>query len=178
VSARIKIIPGTQAEGSDSAALAASFHLTNPAPDPFDTPVDRAIVERCLAQIAAWRGPMPPWPAVSDCRPSYVIELQGGGDGDIRKLRAILTRLLRDHDFRCIGAREVCAAPLASPSREVPRRAPAAVRITREGKAWLVVVGAHGWLHGDERSALADARWLASNFGLPIRRRGKREGAS
>jgi hypothetical protein len=50
------------------------------------------------------------------------------------------------------------------------RRAPAAVRITREGRAWLVGVGAHGWLHGDEASALGDARWLSQNFGLPIRR--------
>ena len=59
----------------------------------------------------------------------------------------------------------------ASPLHDVPCRAPAAVCITREDKAWLVVAGAHGWLHGDERSALDDARWLADNFGgLPIRR--------
>jgi hypothetical protein len=44
------------------------------------------------------------------------------------------------------------------------------VRVMREGPAWLVVVRSHGWLHGDERGALDDARWLADNFGLPIRR--------
>jgi hypothetical protein len=27
----------------------------------------------------------------------------------------------------------------------------------------------HGWLHGDRRSALEDAHWLAWNLGLPIR---------
>jgi hypothetical protein len=50
------------------------------------------------------------------------------------------------------------------------RRAPVAVRVTREGQAWLVIVGNHGWLHGDESSALDDACWLAHNFDLPIRR--------
>jgi hypothetical protein len=64
-------------------------------------------------------------------------------------------------------------SPSASPLHDVPRRAPAAVRITREGKAWLVIVGAHGWLHGDERAARDDARWLSKNFGLPIRASGR-----
>jgi hypothetical protein len=45
-----------------------------------------------------------------------------------------------------------------------------AVRVMREGPAWLVVVRSHGWLHGDERGALDDAAWLSQNFGLPIRR--------
>jgi hypothetical protein len=34
---------------------------------------------------------------------------------------------------------------------------------------WLVLVGAHGWLHGDYDTAVEDARWLARNNGLPIR---------
>lgn len=36
---------------------------------------------------------------------------------------------------------------------------------------WLVLAPrGNGWLHGDRRSALADARWLSSNLGgLPIR---------
>jgi hypothetical protein len=39
----------------------------------------------------------------------------------------------------------------------------------RGGDGWLTLVGAHGWLHGDRRSALADAHWLRWNLGLPIR---------
>jgi hypothetical protein len=75
-----------------------------------------------------------------------------------------------------MGWPDLVPSPPASPRHDVPCRAPAAVRILREDAGWLVVAGAHGWLHGDEPGALADARWLAGNFGLPIRRRGKREG--
>jgi hypothetical protein len=39
----------------------------------------------------------------------------------------------------------------------------------RDGAGWLVLAGAHGWLHGDRRSALADAQWLRWNLRLPIR---------
>jgi hypothetical protein len=35
---------------------------------------------------------------------------------------------------------------------------------------WVVLApGNHGWVHGDEQSAQADAAWLAKNFDLPIR---------
>jgi hypothetical protein len=34
---------------------------------------------------------------------------------------------------------------------------------------WLVLARGHGWLHGDRRSALEDAEWLARNLGFPIR---------
>ena len=34
---------------------------------------------------------------------------------------------------------------------------------------WYVIVRSHGWLHGDRRSAIADARWLSRNYGLPVR---------
>jgi hypothetical protein len=34
---------------------------------------------------------------------------------------------------------------------------------------WFVLAGAHGWLHGDQKHAIDDARWLARNFGFPIR---------
>ena len=46
-----------------------------------------------------------------------------------------------------------------------------AILIVRErgGDGWLVLAGAHGWLYGDRRSALKDARWLRWNLGLPIR---------
>ena len=33
---------------------------------------------------------------------------------------------------------------------------------------WLVLHGAHGWLHGDYGDAIADAQWLAANLGFPI----------
>jgi uncharacterized membrane protein YphA (DoxX/SURF4 family) len=49
-----------------------------------------------------------------------------------------------------------------------PRRS-AAVWLTREGPAWLVLARDHGWLHGDYYSALADAVWLAGNLGLAVR---------
>jgi hypothetical protein len=52
-----------------------------------------------------------------------------------------------------------------------PSRRFAAVLVCRqrEGEGWLVCARDHGWLHGDRRSALTDAHWLAWNLGLPIR---------
>jgi hypothetical protein len=39
----------------------------------------------------------------------------------------------------------------------------------RDGGGWLVCARDHGWVHGDQRSALVDAHWLAWNLGLPVR---------
>jgi hypothetical protein len=50
-----------------------------------------------------------------------------------------------------------------------PTRHSACVWIMREGAAWLVRAGAHGWLHGSHYEALADAYWLSRNLGLPVR---------
>lgn len=51
-----------------------------------------------------------------------------------------------------------------------PMRRAACVRLLREtGGAWLVLALEHGWLHGDRRSAFADAQWLGRNLGLPVR---------
>jgi hypothetical protein len=52
-----------------------------------------------------------------------------------------------------------------------PLRRIAAVLICKErdGVGWLVCARDHGWIHGDRRSALADAHWLAWNLGLPVR---------
>jgi hypothetical protein len=51
-----------------------------------------------------------------------------------------------------------------------PRRASAVfVCEERAGDGWLVLARDHGWLHGDRRAALEDARWLSRNFHLPIR---------
>jgi hypothetical protein len=51
-----------------------------------------------------------------------------------------------------------------------PPRSAHCIRLLPEaGGAWLVLAREHGWLHGDRRAALADARWLARNLGLPVR---------
>jgi hypothetical protein len=36
---------------------------------------------------------------------------------------------------------------------------------------WLVLAGEHGWSHGDYDAARDEARWMARNLGLPIRRK-------
>jgi hypothetical protein len=46
-----------------------------------------------------------------------------------------------------------------------PRQAPFAVHIKREDTAWLVVCRGHGWLFGDRRQAVREARALAGGFG-------------
>ena len=49
-----------------------------------------------------------------------------------------------------------------------------AIRVIRaDSGAWLVLAGSHGWLHGDQNSAITDAKWLAENYGLPIRNIGQ-----
>jgi hypothetical protein len=51
-----------------------------------------------------------------------------------------------------------------------PMRCAACIRLMHEADgAWLVLAYSHGWLHGDRRAALADARWLGRNLGLPVR---------
>lgn len=51
-----------------------------------------------------------------------------------------------------------------------PARNVAAIFISEAAEGgWLVCARDHGWLHGDRRSALVDAHWLAWNLGLPIR---------
>jgi hypothetical protein len=51
----------------------------------------------------------------------------------------------------------------------LPPRRCAAVWVLARDDGWLVLARGHGWLHGDRRSALAEARWLAWNLGgLPI----------
>jgi hypothetical protein len=39
----------------------------------------------------------------------------------------------------------------------------------RDGQGWLTLAGAHGWLFGSYEAAMAEAKWLAHNFNLPIR---------
>jgi hypothetical protein len=50
-----------------------------------------------------------------------------------------------------------------------PPRRSAAVWIMRDGKAWIVIAGAHGWEHGSRQAADHDAQWLGRNLSLPIR---------
>jgi hypothetical protein len=50
-----------------------------------------------------------------------------------------------------------------------PPRRMAAVWMLPLPDSWLVLHGDHAWLHGDRRSALADAHWLGLNLGLPVR---------
>ena len=49
-----------------------------------------------------------------------------------------------------------------------PGRRSCCVRIVFDG-AWVVIAGNHSWAHGDFRSAMDDAHWLARNMNLPIR---------
>jgi hypothetical protein len=50
-----------------------------------------------------------------------------------------------------------------------PMRRSRAIWITREGHAWLVLAGEHGWLRGSRQEADRDAQWLGHNLGLPVR---------
>ena len=50
-----------------------------------------------------------------------------------------------------------------------PDRVRAVVLVLDDGDGWLVLAGAHGWLHGNRAEALRDAHWLAANRGWPVR---------
>jgi hypothetical protein len=49
-----------------------------------------------------------------------------------------------------------------------PERGRFAVRIEHEDAAWLVICRDHGWLHGSRDTALADAKQIASGFGVAV----------
>ena len=51
-----------------------------------------------------------------------------------------------------------------------PRRLAAVWILPLAESGWLVLLGAHGWLHGDYGDAIEDAQWLARNTGLSVRR--------
>ena len=53
--------------------------------------------------------------------------------------------------------------------RSPPRRSAAVWLLQAREGGWLVLARDHGWIHGDRRSALADAQWLAWNLGFPVR---------
>jgi hypothetical protein len=50
-----------------------------------------------------------------------------------------------------------------------PRRSGVVWLLRAHEGGWLVLASGHGWLHGSRSDALATARWLAGNLGLPIR---------
>lgn len=52
---------------------------------------------------------------------------------------------------------------------QFPPRCSAAIWITREDSAWLVLSGAHGWICGDRETARREATWLSQNRDLPVR---------
>jgi hypothetical protein len=57
-----------------------------------------------------------------------------------------------------------------------PMRRAACVWLVREASgAWLVIARSHAWVYGSRRSALAGAKWLCRNLGLPIREGDPRE---
>ena len=49
-----------------------------------------------------------------------------------------------------------------------PRRGPFAVHVVNGRDGWLVVCRDHGWLHGDRREAITDARIIAAGFGVAV----------
>ena len=49
-----------------------------------------------------------------------------------------------------------------------PQRGPFVVHVEREGLAWIVVCRDHGWLHSDQREAIADAETIADGFGVEV----------
>ena len=49
-----------------------------------------------------------------------------------------------------------------------PQRAPFAVRIEREGPAWLVTCRSHAWVHGSHHEAVTDAKAIARGFGVVV----------
>jgi hypothetical protein len=49
-----------------------------------------------------------------------------------------------------------------------PPCAPFAVRIEREGPAWLVVCRRHAWLYGNYRAVVVDADTIARGFGVSV----------
>jgi hypothetical protein len=37
------------------------------------------------------------------------------------------------------------------------------------GGGWLALCGSHGWLFSAREAAIAEAKWLSCNCGLPVR---------
>jgi hypothetical protein len=53
---------------------------------------------------------------------------------------------------------------------QFPQRTPFTVRVEREHKeaVWLVIARRHGWIHGNRREAIAEAKKIANKFGVSI----------
>ena len=50
-----------------------------------------------------------------------------------------------------------------------PPRGPLAVYVVNDDDGWLVVCRKHGWLHSDQREAIADAETIAAGFGVAVK---------
>jgi hypothetical protein len=103
-------------------------------------------------------------------RPLYklVLRPERGVDAE-RALRRLLKIALRTFGLKCISVEPGAAAMSANVVR-FPARSVAAIFVMAAEDGWLVLAPrGHGWLHGDLRAALRDARWLSWNLGLPVR---------
>ncbi len=49
-----------------------------------------------------------------------------------------------------------------------PERGPFVVRVRPNEDGWLVICRVHGWLHGDQHEAIADAEFVAGTFGVAV----------
>jgi hypothetical protein len=53
---------------------------------------------------------------------------------------------------------------------DVLRFPPRTIWLKRDADcSWLVIAGRHGWAFGSRADALAAARWLSANLGLPVK---------
>jgi hypothetical protein len=50
-----------------------------------------------------------------------------------------------------------------------PERGPFVVHVERDGETFLVICRDHGWLHGDQRDAINDAKMIAAGFGVAVK---------
>ena len=50
-----------------------------------------------------------------------------------------------------------------------PPRGPFTVYVVNGEDGWLVVCRKHGWVHSDQREAIADAETVAAGFGVAVK---------
>jgi hypothetical protein len=49
-----------------------------------------------------------------------------------------------------------------------PPRGPFTVSVRSDADGWLVIAKSYGWLHVDQREAIADAEYVAGTFGVAV----------
>jgi hypothetical protein len=50
-----------------------------------------------------------------------------------------------------------------------PERGPFDVAVRSDADGWLVTAKSHNWVHADKREAIADAKYVASTFGVAVK---------